>query len=157
MMKALPVILFLLIAVFSCNNESEKKSDDSVKTTKSGSSCSNDPVNPNGSSELAILMRQMAAITDSVKTDLMNHREARPMLENISTILTAKKTDKNIDKNIFNPFAEIYLARINDFYGAKPEQKTEQFNNMVNACISCHQNFCGGPIKRIKKLFIPVK
>jgi len=32
--------------------------------------------------------------------------------------------------------------------------RVEGFNQFVNRCIDCHQSFCPGPIKRIKKLII---
>lgn len=151
-MRNLVVFSFVVIFGFSsCGSDAEKESKDSLAACKTNS------LNPNGDSELALLMRQMAAFTDSAKQDLMNGRELDPRPDNLHTIISAKKTDPNIDVAIFNPLAQNYIARVEDFYGAKPEQKTEMFNNMVNACISCHENFCGGPIKRIQKLFIPIK
>ena len=31
----------------------------------------------------------------------------------------------------------------------------DKFNKMVNQCLECHSQKCGGPIPRIKKLLIP--
>ncbi len=30
----------------------------------------------------------------------------------------------------------------------------EHFNDAVSACVKCHEQKCGGPIPRIKKLYI---
>ena len=35
-----------------------------------------------------------------------------------------------------------------------PTNAKEHFNSGVDACIQCHQVKCGGPIPRIKKLYI---
>jgi len=133
----------------SCNNESENGKKDSTTISNSVK-----PLNPNGDSELALLMRAMAAFTDSTKQDLLNNRPIDPKPENFRNILTAKKTDETIDGSVYAPLASNYLARVDDFYAASADQKKESFNDMVNACIGCHQNFCHGPIKRIQKLLL---
>ena len=147
------LILFsalLVLGFFSCAGENKKASEDSA------AACQTNSLNPNGDSELAILMREFAAHTDSVKQDLLNHRTPRPQPANLSHILTAKKTDETIDKQVFDPLARAYIAGVEYFYASKPEEQVDNYNAMVNACINCHQNFCGGPIKRIKKLLLPV-
>lgn len=144
-------MLLSLIGVVSCNDDTQKEKKDSVTACKTGD------LNPNGDSELALLMRELAAFSDSVKHDLLNNREPRPQPENLTTILTAKKTDENIDKSIYDPFARNYITGVTYFYASKPEDRIENYNAMVNNCIACHQSFCGGPIKRIQKLLIPVK
>jgi hypothetical protein len=143
---------FLLIVIFAigaCNGSGEEHKNDSA------ASCKTKSLNPNGDSELAILMREMAVSTDSVKQDLLNHKTVRPFPD-FSAILTAKKTDESIDKDIFTPLAQNYLNRVKDFSDRKSNNgEMELYNDMVDACINCHKNFCGGPIKRIQKLYIP--
>lgn len=148
-MRYIALFIFSLIIFISCNGSGEGEQKDSAKTA-----CTTKPLNPNGDSELALLMRAMAAFTDSTKQDLLNNRSIDPKPENFKTILTAKKTDESIDNSVFAPLASNYLARVDDFYAASPENKKEAFNDMVNSCIGCHQNFCHGPIKRIQKLLL---
>jgi hypothetical protein len=144
------IAALLAVSLFSCKSENEKTAEDSV------ASCKTKSLNPNGDSELALLMREFVAYTDSVKQDVLNHRTPRPQPENLSHILSAKKTDETIDKSVFDPLARAYIANVEYFYTSKPEEQIDNYNSMVNACIGCHQNFCGGPIKRIQKLLIPV-
>jgi hypothetical protein len=144
-------IVGIVVALFSCNGDEEKIAKDSAELCKTKS------LNPNGDSELALLMRELAAFSDSVKQDLLNNREPRPQPANLSTILTAKKTDENIDASVYDPLARSYIASVEYFYTTKPEERIGNYNAMINACITCHQSFCGGPIKRIQKLLIPVK
>ncbi|CAN5889307.1 hypothetical protein BH11BAC7_BH11BAC7_19700 [soil metagenome] len=147
MRKILALAVVFLIGFISCKEESKKTPADSTAVCKTS-------LNPNGDSELALLMRELAAFTDSVKQDLLNNRELRPRPENINTILSAKKTDENIDKSIYDPLARSYITGVDYFYSSKPEDRKENYNSMVNNCIACHQNFCGGPIKRIQKLLV---
>jgi hypothetical protein len=35
-----------------------------------------------------------------------------------------------------------------------PQNAKKHFNEGVDACIQCHKQKCGGPIPRIKKLYI---
>ena len=140
-------VLFILCGFASCG-DGEKKTVDSL------SSCKTKSLNPNGDSELAILMREMVAITDSIKSDLSSHRNIRNMPENLAAILTAKKTDETIDKAIYIPLANNYLDRVKDFYSSTGDAQIHAYNLMVSACVSCHQNFCGGPIKRINRLHL---
>ena len=35
-----------------------------------------------------------------------------------------------------------------------PKNAKEHFNNGIDACIQCHEVKCGGPIPKIKKLYI---
>ena len=143
------IFLFSLsFFIISCGGETEAGKKDSATACKTNS------LNPNGDSELAILMREFAAYTDSVKSDLQNNREPRPKPENLSKILTAKKTDENTDNAVFIPFAQSYIANVENFYAVEKSERVHAYNNMVNMCISCHQHFCGGPIKRIEKLYL---
>ncbi len=149
-MARLAVFIFLFgVCIASCNGAGGEEAE------KKGSACKMDSVNPNGNSELAILMRKMAAGLDSAKQDILNHREVRPLPDNIATILTAKKTDPNLDLTVFDPLAQKYLASVKDYYSSTAETKNHNYNSVVKACVTCHESFCGGPIKRIKKLLLP--
>lgn len=147
-MKILFSVICFSVLLAACGDDAEVGKKDSATACKTNS------LNPNGDSELAILMREFAAYTDSVKSDLQSNRESRPKPENLSKILTAKKTDENIDNSVFIPFAQSYIANVENFYTVEKSERVNAYNGMVNMCISCHQHFCGGPIKRIEKLFI---
>ena len=48
--------------------------------------------------------------------------------------------------------ADYFLKRQTEIYSSKNKEKS--YNTMVDACISCHEVKCGGPIDRIKTLYI---
>jgi hypothetical protein len=148
-MKRIFLSVFIL-AVVSCGNDPKV----TEVTTKDSVSCNN-PLNPNGDSELALLMREMVVTTQSIKDSLEKNAQLPSYPEKIGSIFFAKKTDTTLNKELFNGLAENYVRNIKYFYGANQKEKVIAYNGMVNGCVTCHENFCGGPLKRIKKLIIP--
>jgi hypothetical protein len=147
-MRRVALLFIVLIFVASCSgSDSGKKSD-------SAAACETSPVNPNGDVELAVLMRQMAAWTDSTRSAILNNKPVPARPANFDRILTAEKTDKNIGPEPYGGLARHYLLQVENFDAAPKDQQKELFNSMVRACVGCHENFCGGPIKRINKLFL---
>lgn len=109
------------------------------------------PLNPNGDSELALLMRQMATVTEAWKTEVQTGKLSTTL--DISTIKTAKPTDGTVSGNSFNGFADAYTASVTNFL--KPDSvSVYRFNLMVDQCMSCHADFCPGPMKRIEKMYL---
>lgn len=142
----LSIMFFILglISIQSCNKNKIESTNPEKKI-----------VNPNGESDLALLMRAMMDHGKTIKNNIEKQEEITPYPENFNTIYTAKETYKMIDdRNIFNGLAKDYMARLDSIYLPGVVQK-KQFNSMVNSCISCHQNYCHGPIPTIKQLIIP--
>lgn len=150
-MKVFAFIVIVSLAIFSCGENKETVSEDSAKKCAMPSS-----VNPNGDSELALLMREMADWTDSCKAAITSGREVPAAPANLKTLHTAKRTDPNIDEKIFSSMASLYQSRVTDFQAATDANRVQLFNAMVQGCISCHENFCHGPLVRINKMMIPV-
>lgn len=148
MIFKITLTFFIFLGFLACNETNRNSEHAKVD------SCNLNTFNPNGDSELAILMREMVSLTDSVKQDLLLRREIRPMPGILNSLISAQKTDSSIDTAIYNFLAENYLARAKEFYSASEESKVENYNLMVGACVTCHQNFCAGPIKRINKLLL---
>jgi hypothetical protein len=143
---------FAFAALFSaCTGEDEKPAADTT-----GAACKVSSVNPNGDVELAILMREMVAWTDSAKSAVEQGKPIPAEPAKLNTLATAKRTDTDISDEEFFSWSQLYLGKVNEFKSAPKESQVEYFNAMVGACVSCHENYCHGPIKRINKLLIPV-
>jgi hypothetical protein len=149
--------LFFAFAV-ACSGETEKKEE---KKDSSGASCK--PLNPNGDSELALLMRKMAGWNDTLRARISRNgsltaEDLKP-LPDYRMLLTAKPTDAHLDRETFAPLASLYLGQVDQFSasGQDVNQQVRNYNSMVKACVACHQNFCGGPLVRINKMFLPEK
>jgi hypothetical protein len=132
----------LLIIISSCNQKAKEES------------CKMDDVNPNGASALALLMREMTTHVELNKANLLAGKQITSKPENISTLLTAERTDKNLDDKLFVGLAKVYLQRLDELQNAPDSLKIEVHNNLVTSCHDCHSNFCPGPIKRINKAMI---
>lgn len=150
-MKAFALALILSFAMFSCGENKETVSEDSAKKCAMPST-----VNPNGDSELALLMREMADWTDSCKSAITSGRVVPVAPADLNTLHSAKRTDPNIDEKVFASMASLYQSRVTEFQAATDANRVQLFNAMVQGCVSCHENFCHGPLVRINKMMIPV-
>lgn len=135
----------------ACSNQVEEQStcDKESKTVSS--------INPNGDSELALLMRNLSYETDSLKQLVMNDKGnvSDEFIAELERVHTATPTDSTVKTDEFNAFGELLINQAKALQEATDaDAKTEQFNQLVNRCIDCHQMVCPGPIKRIKKLKI---
>jgi cytochrome c556 len=141
------ITLITLGLIFACG----KNSTPSNKDNK------DQPLNPNGDSELAIVMRTMMQSGKTMKAEIEKGGTLSPYPAEIKTITTAKPTDGMIeDRNVFNGLANYYLATLDSVYMEATDTK-KQFNHLVKSCVDCHQNYCQGPIPAIQQLYISSK
>lgn len=132
---------FSLFVLWSCNSH---------KTEENCSASS--VINPNGDSELALLMREIYNTTDSIKAQAAQNRpvDLEKLKALIANLKTATPTDPNVHGEVFNGFAEKMSLQISNLKSDSSFVVT--FNNLVNSCVDCHNEFCPGPIKKINKL-----
>lgn len=111
-------------------------------------------INPNGDSELALLMRQLFYDTDSLKQLVVVEGKEVPkdFIDALENVHTATPTDPEVKTEEFKAFNELLINAAKELSVATNKQ--EAYNNFLNRCIDCHQVVCPGPIKRIKKLVI---
>ena len=134
------LLFFLVLACVGCTQEQQRQ----TKNKR--------PINPNGDSELALLMRDMFTESDSLKQLVMNGK-ALSGLNKYEQIHTAIATDPTVRGPVFDAFSDAYIEAIRQLE-TSDTTSTQQFNNMVTQCMNCHTEFCPGPRKRIKKLYI---
>jgi hypothetical protein len=149
MKKSFFLLTFLSVFIIfnACKNE---KQEEKVETSSNTNS-----LNPNGDSELAILMRTMHDFSKQAKTALENGAEIPTYPAQLKNMNQAKPTEGMIDNPIvFQGFSSHYLSVLDSIYLDGVSQKL-QYNQMVTACITCHNEYCQGPIPAIKKLYIP--
>ena len=108
---------------------------------------------PNQDSQLALLMREMTSDMEIIKSQILNGEKLSSSVK-IEKLYTDIPTDSNVrDNNWFVPMTDHYILSVNDLLN-NPSNKKDQYNNIVQSCINCHNQVCQGPIKRIKKLRI---
>jgi hypothetical protein len=150
--RLLKIILGCILTSFflSCENRDERQLEKSCSTD----SISVSPINPNGDSELALLMRQLFYDTDSLKQIVVVEGKEVPQdfINALEKVHTAIPTDPEVKTEEFTAYNELMINAAKELTSAK--NKEEAYNNFLNRCIDCHQVVCPGPIKRIKKLII---
>lgn len=105
-------------------------------------------------SEMAALMEQMYADNQRIKQKIENNElDFGDFPEHYRKIHQATLTDPSDLDEFFNTEAHRFIELQMLVYTDSANTK-DNFNNMVTACIECHQIKCTGPIERIKKLYI---
>ena len=121
--------------------------------------CKNEPserkmVNPNGDSELAILMRDMYDEGMLVKQGLLKGQNSELYL-NYDHIHTATPTEEGKNQSEeYLLFAKAYAASVERYKNSSAADRPAAYQNMVDNCMSCHQSVCQGPMVRIKKMYL---
>jgi hypothetical protein len=153
-MKRTNFIIPIFIGIFSflfiaCGNEVKQE----VITDASLVEVSE--TNPNGDSELALLMRKMFEDGEDIKKLITNNEGniTEEYIAELEKIHTAIPTDANVKTPEFEAYTKLMIQEANLLF-SNDSNRVQGFNNLVNRCIECHQSFCPGPIKRIKKLTI---
>lgn len=104
-------------------------------------------------SEMALLMEQMYADNERLKQRISNGEKIGEFPQHFLKIHKAVMTDKQENDAFFKEHAKAYIASQQLIY-SDPENAKEHFNEGVDQCVACHEVKCGGPIVRIKKLYI---
>ncbi len=152
-MNKLPAIIFIFSVVVLSSAFSMRE--------PSGNALCKDSldVNPNGSSELSLLMRKMYDHAAEVRKGALEKKVQQDFPNEFLSIYTAKPTDVLTKNASFDPFADGYLYALNNYRSSTGDNVVLNYNNLVTSCINCHTQHCPGPISKIKKLLItePVK
>ena len=111
--------------------------------------------NPNGSSELAQLMRDMQQYTSDAKKAVLANKAPAPYPSDFERLHTAKMTKGMSKSEHYDAFADMYITNVKSYAASASKDRVTAYNNMVTSCISCHSQHCPGPTPMIKKLLIP--
>ena len=123
--------------------------------------CENIQINPNGESELALVMRALYINTLDIKNELftytdttisnLNSIKLEEFKINYNSLHTSKPTDLSLRiDGKYERFADTYINSSKKFIN---NNSKENYNSMVNNCIQCHEQFCLGAIKKIQRLY----
>lgn len=104
-------------------------------------------------SELALLMRQLTAETDAIRSALVAGKE-HPLWTRIRDLHTATPTDSASSGPVFEGYASAFIGAVEQLEAADTLH-TQYFNAVIDRCMDCHGTFCPGPMKRIRKFYVP--
>jgi cytochrome c553 len=105
--------------------------------------------NPNGDSELAVLMRRFVSTLQDARLVVQAGQKAEPLFPIHRTMRCAWPTKPSDRDEGFDARAQAYLAAVRGF-DAVPGK--DSYNAVVSSCVSCHQVSCGGVIDFIETL-----
>ena len=144
-------VLMLLNLVVSCQqvNKDEKKTTSAADRETSGFQLYE-------MSEMAALMEQMYVDNLRIRNRIVEGLTIEDSMPSIHhRLFSATLTDPS-ERDLFFETQARHFIQVEEAFYAGPNQQTQaKFNAIVEACLSCHQKKCGGPIPRIKKLLIP--
>ena len=104
-------------------------------------------------SEMAALMEQMYVDNQRLKERIKNGDAIGEFPQHFLKIHKSAMTDDSDNDEFFKEQAAKFIKAQELIY-QDPKNAKQHFNTGVDACIKCHQEKCGGPIPRIKKLYI---
>lgn len=115
------------------------------------------PFNPNGDSELAILMRKMVQTLEKNRELLQQQQTPEDFPFDMEELFTAEPTKGSInDQAAYEAFARNFTDSVAIFY-TEQANRFRHYNAMINSCISCHETFCMGPIPVMQRLKFSTK
>lgn len=138
------LLLLVFISLFSC----DKKKEACEKPAKAEKKFDMYEM-----SEMAMLMEQMFVDNERLKQRIIKGDTIGEFPQHFLKIHEAVMTDKQENDSFFKKHA-IEFIKAQEMIYKEPENAKEHFNASVDQCIKCHEVKCGGPIVRIKKLYI---
>jgi len=144
-MKYLAALMSLYALLFLAGNSKHESSTFSALADTTD-------INPNGSSELALLMRKMNQHVQQAREDVQNGRIPQAYPSEFEKIYSATPTTETTKKEYFNHYADVYISALRSYSKSEQENQKKNYNNLVSACIVCHTTHCPGPLMVIEKL-----
>ena len=139
-MRLIFLTLVLCFVVFGCKSNEEEKQKKVLVMAET--------------SEMALLMNEMYAYNESIKGQIIEgalNNEYPEKFDNIHSAVLTTPSDRDLN---FESFSKLFLEAQKELFESPEEDLIIQYNKTINACISCHNVKCLGPIPRIKKLLI---
>ncbi len=146
-MNKLLLVVLVSVLCFSCK---DKKTESNRNTSETLTDKKFDMYQM---SEMASLMEQMYKDNEKLKERIIKGDTIGKFPNHFLEIHAAVMTDEQENDAFFKAQAANFINAQKLIY-EDPKNAKEHFNAGVDACVQCHEVKCGGPIPRIKKLYI---
>lgn len=145
----------LFALVYACSDTSresktaapaaqEQKTIDTVCETKT-------IMDPNDPKPMALMMRQMANNAQQMKEQVASGQQLDSVQFPFIRFYLAEPTDSAVLEPQFFQNARLFQEAYREAF-RHPDQQKKYYNAMIGMCIHCHESYCSGPLKRIRKL-----
>ena len=164
-MKKIVYSLFALtmlsMVFFACggnqNKENKNIADSSqviVDSTKSDSSCSSETImDPNNAKPMALMMRALVKNTSEMREKLKAGETLETAKYPLVRFWLVEPTDPDVLEPQFFENARLFSESYKKLSAAHDNaSQIKAYNAVIGMCINCHESYCSGPLKRIRKL-----
>jgi len=164
------IVLTFLVAVYAafiaCGPNSSTKTDSNVDTVNAkaesvkyrnldtAEDCAKPTKYPNQDKPMALMMRQMADNAQKMKNKLEASEKIDAKDFPFIRFHLVEPTDPNVLQPQFYENARSFQEAHKALLNAPQVKQKEMYTAYINQCINCHQTYCSGPLKRIKKLVL---
>ncbi len=111
-------------------------------------------VNPNGDSELALLMRDMHEDGMRTKQQILDGEQPDVKVKYHALNSASATEPEKAASQAYKSFATYYEATVKSLLESNEGNRAESYQTMVDACMSCHQELCPGPMRKIKRMYL---
>jgi hypothetical protein len=153
------ILLFTIIGgtcIFACNQTPKVSENQQHSTDSTDASCSQETImDPNNAKPMALMMRQMAANADSMKAAIVRNEQLDSTKYPFIRFYLVEPTDPSVLEPTFYENARLFQEAYQALF-KHPKEQAKHFNLVIQKCVNCHESYCSGPLKRIRKLYIPL-
>lgn len=154
----------IYLAAVGCNQHSSNTTANSVDSLKSmaeseshrnldtAENCAKPTKYPNQDKPMALMMRQMADNAQQMKDLLSENQPITAKQFPFIRFHLVEPTDPNVLQPQFYENARLLQEAHKNLVNAPAGKQKEMYTAYINQCINCHQIYCSGPLKRIRKL-----
>jgi len=155
------ITIFSIVYLTACENNLNKPKQEVTTTADSKmndslSSCesSSSTKYPNQDKPMALMMRQMADNAQKMKDKVEAGEKIDANEFPFIRFHLVEPTDPNILQPQFYENARLFQQAHKALMSAPANKQKEMYTAYINQCINCHQTYCSGPLKRIRKLVL---
>lgn len=151
--------LLALAGAIACNTGNkplpqETVADPVAAPSDSPESCRAPVRYPNQDKPMALMMRQMADDAQRMRDHIGKGETITAEQFPFIRFHLVEPTDPDILQPQFFENARLFQESYRSLVHAGTEQQKGLYNAYIGRCISCHEHFCSGPLKRIRKLLL---
>lgn len=146
------------VLVYACSNNDKPAATSKTAGSddKDSASCTQETIkDPNNAKPMALMMRQIAANADSMKQKIMRGEQVDSIQYPFIRFYLVEPTDPNVLEPHFYENARLFQEAYTELF-KHPKEQAKYHNLVIGKCINCHESYCSGPLKRIRKLMIPM-
>ncbi|QYJ68126.1 hypothetical protein [Flavobacterium litorale] len=152
MKKTLLLVTSVVVLLYSCGNNNDSTTEQTT-AAKVIDTVPQKEFEMYEMSEMALLMEQMYVDNERLKQRIVDGDTIGNFPNHFLKIHESVMTDETDNDAFFKDQAATFLKAQELIYKDSVNAKAH-FNDAISACVRCHEQKCGGPIPRIKKLYI---